>query len=176
MLTQDLVGAIRGGLIQSDRLVKLDTPLGNNVLLPQRVIGHSRIGRDCQFTVDAISTSRSIELKQLIAQPVTLWIQQSDQSYLPHHGYAHFASRLGSDGDLIHYQIGFASWLNFLRFRSDARIWQDKSADLILTDVFNMHPQAQGAFRFDLRRPPASLCSRARIAFSTKTIGISACG
>jgi len=57
MLTQDLVGAIRGGLIQSDRLVKLDTPLGNNVLLPQRVIGHSRIGRDCQFTVVSNSSS-----------------------------------------------------------------------------------------------------------------------
>jgi len=151
MLAQDLVGAIRGGLIQSNRLVKLDTPLGNNVLLPQRVIGHSRIGRDCQFIVDAISTSSDIELKQLIAQPVTLWIQQSDQSYLPHHGYGHSATRLGSDGGLVHFQIGFASWLNFLRFRSDARIWQDKSADLILTDVFNQHPQAQGAFRFDLR-------------------------
>src|SRR5476651_855936 len=131
MAALDNLMALGSGLVQGDRLVKLDTPLGNNVLLPQRVVGHSRIGRDGLFTVDALSTSDSIELKTLIAQPVTLWILQSDQSYLPHHGYVHTAARLGSDGSLSHYQIGFASWLNFLRFRSDARIWQDKTADLI---------------------------------------------
>ncbi len=43
--------------------------------------------------------------------------------------------------------------MHFLRFRKDARIWQDKAADEILTDVCNMHPQAQGAFRFALSKP-----------------------
>ncbi len=140
--------------------MKLDTALGNNVLVPQRVVGHSRIGRHFEFTVDVVSTSATIELKTLIAQPVTLWVQQTDRSYLPHHGYVHTVRRLGSDTGLTSYQIGFASWMHFLRFRKDARIWQDKPADEILTDVFNMHPQAQGAFRFALSRPlpPRSFC------------------
>jgi type VI secretion system secreted protein VgrG len=153
MGAQDLIGAITDGLVQSDRLLKLDTSLGNNVLVPQRVVGHSRIGRHYEFTVDVVSTSDTIELKTLIAQPVTLWIQQTDQSYLPHHGYVHTARRLGSDSGLASYQIGYSSWMNFLRFRKDARIWQDKPADEIITDVFNMHPQAQGAFRFALSKP-----------------------
>ncbi|SDH56129.1 type VI secretion system secreted protein VgrG, partial [Paraburkholderia phenazinium] len=46
MDTQNIIGAIRGGLSQQGRLLKLDTPAGNNVLLPQRAIGRSRIGRD----------------------------------------------------------------------------------------------------------------------------------
>ncbi|MET3168214.1 UNVERIFIED_ORG: type VI secretion system VgrG family protein, partial [Burkholderia sp. 1988] len=160
MGAQDMIGAITGGLIQSDRLLKLDTALGNNVLVPQRVVGHSRIGRHFEFTVDVVSTSATIELKTLIAQPVTLWVQQTDRFYLPHHGYVHTVRRLGSDTGLTSYQIGFASWMHFLRFRKDARIWQDKPADEILTDVFNMHPQAQGAFRFALSRPlpPRSFC------------------
>jgi len=160
MGAQDMIGAITGGLIQSDRLLKLDTALGNNVLVPQRVVGHSRIGRHFEFTVDVVSTSDTVELKTLIAQPVTLWVQQTDRSYLPRHGYVHTARRLGSDTGLTSYQIGFASWMHFLRFRKDARIWQDKPADEILTDVFNMHPQAQGAFRFALSRPlpPRSFC------------------
>ncbi|MFM0497834.1 type VI secretion system Vgr family protein [Paraburkholderia caledonica] len=153
MGAQDLIGAITGGLAQSDRLLKLDSPLGENVLLPQRLVGNSRIGRHFEFTLDVVSTSDGIELKKLIAQPVTLWMQQSDQSYAPHHGYVHTARRLGSDSALTSYQIGFASWMHFLRFRKDARIWQDKSVEEILTDVFNMHPQAQGAFRFALRNP-----------------------
>ncbi|MGF6763213.1 type VI secretion system secreted protein VgrG [Paraburkholderia sp. GAS33] len=154
MGAQDLIGVITGGLAQSDRLLKLDTSLGNNVLVPQRVVGHSRIGRLYEFTVDVVSTSDTIELKRLIAQPVTLWIQQTDRSYLPHHGYVHTARRLGSDSGLTSFQIAFACWMHFLRFRKDARIWQDKPADEILTDVFNMHPQAQGAFRFALSKPP----------------------
>ncbi|PQV44568.1 type VI secretion system Vgr family protein [Paraburkholderia sp. BL21I4N1] len=160
MGAQDLITAIKGGLLQSDRLLKLDTPLGANVLLPQRLVGHSRLGRDYEFTLDTVSTNDNIELKKLIAQPVTLWIQQADQSYAPHHGYVHTARRLGSDSALTSYQIGFVSWMHFLRFRKDARIWQDKPADEIITDVFNMHPQAQGAFRFALRNtlPQRSFC------------------
>ncbi len=160
MGAQDPIAAITGGLIQTNRLLRLDTPIGNNVLLPQRVIGRSRMGRDYGFTLDVVSLDDRIELKRLIAQPVTLWLQQTDQSYLPHHGYVHTARRLGADGGLTSYQLEFASWLHFLKFRKDARIWQDKTADAILTDVFNAHPQAQGAFRFAIQNalPSRSFC------------------
>ncbi|MGF6575062.1 type VI secretion system secreted protein VgrG [Paraburkholderia sp. GAS333] len=156
MGAQDLISPITGGMSQTGRLLKLDSPLGTNVLLAQRVVGHSRLGRHYEFTLDAVSTRSDIELKTLIAQPVTLWVQQTDRSYLPHHGYVNTARQLGSDSGLTSYQIGYASWMHFLRFRKDARIWQDKPADEILTDVFNMHPQAQGAFRFALSKPLSS--------------------
>jgi type VI secretion system secreted protein VgrG len=160
MGAQNIIAAISSGLAQSDRLLKLDTPLGSDALLPQRVIGHSRIGRHFEFAVDAISTSSNIELKKLIAQPVTLWIQQADKSYTPHNGYVHTARRLGSDNALTSYQIGVASWMHFLKFRRDQHIWQDKSADEIISDVLNAHPQAQGQFRFALSKalPTRSYC------------------
>ena len=153
MGAQDQTGLTTGGLVQQDRLVKLDTTLGANVLLPQRVVGRSRIGRGFEFTVDVVSTNSRIELKTLVAQPVTLWILQADSSYRPHHGYIHTAKRLGSNGGLTSYQITFASWMHFLKFRRDQRIWQDKSVDEILADVFNTHPQAQGLFQFALSAP-----------------------
>ncbi|ASL42637.1 hypothetical protein bAD24_I04050 [Burkholderia sp. AD24] len=153
MDTQNIIGTISGGLSQQDRLLKLDTPAGPNVLLPQRAIGQSRIGRDFTWTVDVVSTSGDVALKTLIAQPVTLWIQQSDRSYRPHHGYVHTARRLGAGGGLTSYQLGYASWMHFLRFRRDQKYWQDKAADEIIADVFNQHPQAQGMFRFVLSQP-----------------------
>lgn len=160
MGTQDLLRAITSNLSQSDRLIKLDTNLAPNTLVPQRVVGRSRLGRHFEFTVDLVSLSGNIELKTLIAQPVTLWIQQSDKSYQPHNGYVHTARRLGSNGGLTTYQLGFASWMHFLKFRRDQRIWQDRTADDIITDVFNAHPQAQGFFQFALSRalPSRSYC------------------
>ncbi|WP_321817024.1 MULTISPECIES: type VI secretion system Vgr family protein [unclassified Paraburkholderia] len=149
----DIYTAITSGLAQHDRLLKLDTLPGSSVLLPVRAWGRSRVGRQFEFTLDVVSTSSDIELKRLIAQPVTLWLQQSDKSYRPHNGYVHTARRLGSDGGVTSYQLGFASWMHFLKFRSDARIWQEKSADDILSDVFNAHPQAMGMFKFALSKP-----------------------
>ena len=162
MNAQDIVRAIQGGLIQQDRLLKLDTPLGENVLLPQRTVGFSRIGRHFEFTLDVLSTNSNIKLKQLIGQPVTLWFLQADKSYLPHHGYVYSVRRLGSEGGLTSYQIRFASWMNFLKFRRDQRIWQDKPVDEILTDVFNAHNQAKGQFKFSLSKPlePRSYCTQ----------------
>ena len=153
MDTQNIIGVTGGGLSQQDRLLKLDTPAGNNVLLPQRAIGRSRIGRDFTWTIDVVSTSGDVQLKTLIAQPLTLWVQQTDHSYHPHHAYVHTARRLGADGGLTSYQLTCASWMHFLHFRRDQKYWQDKPADQIISDVFNQHPQAQGMFRFALSKP-----------------------
>lgn len=147
---------------QHNRLIKLTTVLGDDVLLPQRVLANERLGRSYEYTIDLVCVRDDIELKTLIAKPVTLWLQQADRSYLPVHGYAYTVKRLGCDGQLTYCQMSIAPWLHFLRFRRDARIWQDKTADDILADVFSRHPQAQGHFRFDLSRPatPRSYCTQ----------------
>ncbi|MFC0254203.1 type VI secretion system Vgr family protein [Massilia consociata] len=149
-------------LSQRDRLLKLDTPLGDDILLPQRVLAHDRLGRSYEYTVDLVSVRDDIELKKLIAKPVTLWLRQPDRSYLPVSGYVHTIKRLGSDGQLTFCQMSFAPWLYFLKFRKDARIWQDKAADDILAEVFSAHPQAAGNFRFELIQPavPRSYCTQ----------------
>ncbi|WP_347467757.1 type VI secretion system Vgr family protein [Burkholderia stagnalis] len=150
----DLVRAIRGGLIQQDRLLKTDIPsLPLNTLVPRRAVTSAELGRDFTVTLDMVSAAGAVELKTLIAAPMTLWIQQADKSYLPINGYIHTARRLGADGSLTTYQLTFASWLHFLKFRSDMRYWQDKAADEIIADVFNQHPQARGQFQFALSKP-----------------------
>ncbi|WUR14616.1 type VI secretion system Vgr family protein [[Empedobacter] haloabium] len=138
---------------QHDRLLKLDTPLGDDVLLPLRVAGQERFSSAYEFIVDCLSVEGDIELKRLIAQPVTLWLRRDDRSYFPVHGYVHRMTRLGSDGQSTFCQLSLSPWLHFLKFRKDARIWQDKTADDILCDVFNSYPQAQGNYRFDIRDP-----------------------
>jgi type VI secretion system secreted protein VgrG len=157
----EVVQAIRGGLIQQERLLKTSIPaLPENALVPRRAVTYCELGRDFNVTLDMVSTASDIELKTLIAKPMTLWIQQANKSYRPLNGYIHTARRLGADGSLSSYQLTFASWMHFLKFRSDMRYWQDKSVDAIITDVFNVHPQARGQFEFALLKPlpPRSYC------------------
>ncbi|MEX3984290.1 type VI secretion system Vgr family protein [Paraburkholderia sp. EG287A] len=160
MGAQDIISIMQSGLFQTERLVKLDSPAGVNVLLPQIVLGTSRLGRNYEYAVDVVSLNSALELKTLIAQPVTLWLQRADKSYRPQHGYVHTARRLGADGELTSYQLVYSSWLHFLKFRKDARIFQDKSVETILESVFQGHPQAAGAFRFDIQNasPVRSFC------------------
>jgi type VI secretion system secreted protein VgrG len=160
-MNSELAQIIRDGLIQQDRLIKTDIPsFPNDALVPRRAVTYSQLGRDFSVTLDMVSTAGDLQLKTLIAQPMTLWIQQVDKSYLPINGYIHTVRRLGSDGSLSTYQLTFASWMHFLKFRHDMRYWQDRSADAVITDVFNMHPQAHGQFQLALRKalPQRSYC------------------
>ena len=139
---------------QYHRLIRLDTPLGDNCLLPLYAKGVSQLGRDYEFIVDAVSIKRQeIALESLIAQPATLWLRQTGGAYLPHHGYIKSFIRLGSDGPVTVYQLRFSSWMCFLPLRRDMRDWQEQTGEQILADVFDEHPQAQGAYRFDLHEP-----------------------
>ncbi|WP_249777029.1 type VI secretion system Vgr family protein, partial [Herbaspirillum sp. C9C3] len=140
-------------MTQHRRLLQLDSPLGTDILLPQRLIATERLSHGYEVSIDVLATEVGIALEQLIAQPVTLWIRQHQGHTLPLHGYVHSARRLGSDGDIDFCQLAFSSWLHFLRFRKDARIWQDKTTEDILADVFDCHPQARGQYRFELERP-----------------------
>ncbi|MDN7750092.1 type VI secretion system Vgr family protein [Burkholderia gladioli] len=150
----DLIQSLQGGLIQQDRLLKTDIPsLPDNALVPRRAVSYSELGRDFRVTLDMVSTASDIELKTLIAQPMTLWILQADKSYLPINGYIHTARRLGAEGSQASYQLTFASWMHFLKYRRDMRYWQDRSVDAIIADVFNAHPQASGQFQFALSKP-----------------------
>ncbi|MFM0594429.1 type VI secretion system Vgr family protein [Paraburkholderia dilworthii] len=161
MVSEVLNKALRAGYTQLGRLIKLDTPLGDDWLVPMYVKGSGRLGGNFEFTVDAVSTyGEKIKLSALVLKPVTLWIQQTDGSYMPIHGYVQHARRLGSDGPLTSYQIQFSSWLSLLKLSSDCRDWQEIDGRQILSDVFAKTPQAQGQYRFDLRSPIRSYSQR----------------
>ncbi|WP_321867356.1 type VI secretion system Vgr family protein [Paraburkholderia tropica] len=165
-MSDGLLDTLSSVYVQTNRLIRLDTPLGADWLVPLHVRGTSRLGRDYEFVVDAVSTHGSqIKLKALIGQPVTLWIQQTDGSYQPHHGYVHQFSRLGANGALDFYQFRFSSWMYFLRLRRDMRDWQEQSLTQILTDVFNEHEQARGAYRFTTYRPLPSYSNRVQYEY-----------
>ncbi|WP_420196350.1 contractile injection system protein, VgrG/Pvc8 family [Burkholderia thailandensis] len=95
--------AMHRGLLQRERLLKLDTPLGANTLIPLRALGCAQLGRDYTWTIDAATTRDDLNPDALIAQPVTLWMQPPrgvldlNADYRPIHGYVHTVRRRRPD-------------------------------------------------------------------------------
>lgn len=164
----DVFDAIHRGILQRERLLRLDTPLGADVLIALRAQGWAKIGRDYRWTVDAASMRDDIALLSLMHQPVTLWLQQTtspsaSSSYRPIHGFVHHISVLGGDGGLAVYQIEFSSALYFLGHTRNDYYWLEKDARQIVLDVFDRYPQLQGNIRMNITTEPRirSYCRQA---------------
>lgn len=70
-------------IAQHHRLLRLDSPLGKDILLRQRVGPRDRLSQSYGHTGDLLATHTGIALEQLISWPVTLWVRQTTGDYLP---------------------------------------------------------------------------------------------
>ncbi|BBG31052.1 type VI secretion system Vgr family protein [Zymobacter palmae] len=153
-------------LSDAGRLLTLSTPLGSHALLVQRVVAHEQLSAPFTFTVDCLSQQHDLDLRQLLAQPVTLSLLQADGTYRDLHAIVSDAALLGSDGGVSDYQLVLKPWLTLLEHVCDSRIFQDLTVVEIVTQVLEGHSFSEGGFRFDLRHqdryPKRSYCVQYR--------------
>ena len=149
-------------LDQRGRMLQVSTALPTLALVPERLVLREALSRGFELVIDCLSTSAYFELKALIGEQITVRLLQADGSYKPLHGYVFEAAQLGADGGVARYRVLMRDWTGFLALRRDSFMFQDKSAQQMLEDVFRDHPQAN--FRFELSQPLAtrSLCSQYR--------------
>lgn len=175
---QSLVQAVLAALgpNQHERLLRLHTPLGPNVLLAERMLGTEVVGPRApgvmpsagfRFEVLALSTNAHLTLDHLIGQPVRLDLltQQSRSVLRPFHGHVTAFSLVGSDAGLARYKLTIEPWLSFLGHRQDAWVFQDKTVMQIVDEVFadyQSHGKLAPAWRWELADaavyPRRSLC------------------
>lgn len=139
-------------LTQHGRLIQLTTPLGPDRLLALRAHGVERIGRTPRYTVDVVVPHEHYNPEKLIGQAVSLAILLDDGTFAQRHGFVESLRYLGSDGGLHDWQLVFAPWFHLLEYRSDCRIWQEKTLPDILDNVFSHYPEARGAYQLCLFR------------------------
>jgi type VI secretion system secreted protein VgrG len=170
-LYQQLLAALSGAPTQNERLVRLRTPLGAEVLLAERVNLQEHIGPGPQTQagfeaeVFALASDAHIELKTLLGQPALIELELADGSTRPWHGHITQAALVGSDGGLARYRITIEPWLAFLAHRQDSWVFQDQTVIEVIDEIFADY-QAQGklapAWRFELADaavyPKRSLC------------------
>ncbi|AAW76720.1 hypothetical protein XOO3466 [Xanthomonas oryzae pv. oryzae KACC 10331] len=124
---------------QQERLLRLHTPLGPDVLVAETLNGRESVdGGGFRFDVGALSANAGLPLDALLGQPVLLELltAESHTALRPFHGHVTAFERLGSNGGLARYRLRVEPWLALLAQRVDSYVFQDMSVVEIAESVF----------------------------------------
>lgn len=131
------MGSAAQGFTQDNRLIAIDTPLGDDVLLLQGFTGHEGISRLFRFNLDLLSDNNSISFDDIVGQNVTISVTLSDQTLRYFNGFVSRFAQSGSDARFTHYQMEVVPWLWFLTRNANCRIFQNMSYPDIVQQVFS---------------------------------------
>lgn len=150
-------------LAQTARLISITTPLPDAVLVAERFHGKEALSTCYAFDIDCLSSNAHLELKQFIGEELTLRLLLADgRSHRQWHGLVTRAAQLGADGGLARYRLTLSPWLSLLAHRRTSRIFQDKTVEEIVSEVFAHYPLARFSFELNAPLSPRSLCCQYR--------------
>ncbi|MFY1030734.1 type VI secretion system tip protein TssI/VgrG [Pseudomonas asiatica] len=157
-----ITDALESILTQHQRLFTFDSPLPpEQELQLLSFSGREGISELFSFQVQLISQDARIELKKLIGKKVTVGIALADGStrYISAHvsDFVH----AGADGGIANYTAELVPWIWILSRRRDSRIFQDKTTEQIVKDVFAYYlTLADYEFRLSQPLKPISYCTQ----------------
>jgi type VI secretion system secreted protein VgrG len=122
--------------LPEERLLELTTPLGEGKLLLQSFAGSEAVSRLFEFHLDLLSEDSSISFEDIVGQRVTIAVRLADDNQRFINGFVSRFAQSGRDKRYTHYQAEVVPWLWFLTRSADCRIFQNKKAPDIITDVF----------------------------------------
>jgi len=121
---------------QENRLIALETPLGDDVLLLQGFTGSEAISRMFQFHLDLLSENRSIAFSDIVGKRVTVKVSLASGDERFFNGFVSRFAQSGSDARFTYYQMEVVPWLWFLTRNADCRIFQNMTIPDIIQKVF----------------------------------------
>jgi type VI secretion system secreted protein VgrG len=104
---------------QGNQFISVTTPLGDDVLLLQKLTGQEGISQLFKFQLELASEKAPIKLESIIGQPVTVSITLSDGSKRYLNGFVSQFAQTGQDAQTIYYHAEMVPWLWFLSQTSD---------------------------------------------------------
>ncbi|MGY8526890.1 type VI secretion system Vgr family protein [Paracidovorax citrulli] len=147
---------------QGTRIIALDTPLADANLFVERFSAREAVSEPYVIELDCLSPSAYLDTAELARQEITLRLMLADGRYRAWHGFVVDCASLGGHGGLARYRLTVAPWLERLRARLDCFVYQDKSTQEILEEVFADYPVAN--FKFAISQPlrRRSVCAQYR--------------
>lgn len=124
---------------QAARPVAVTTPLGEDVLLFQRMTATEELGRMFRFDLDLLSRDPNIKFEKILGQNITIRLELSGNRKRYFNGYVSRFSQVGTSGIYHAYRATVQPWLWFLTRTADCRIFQSKTVPDIIKEVFREH-------------------------------------
>lgn len=157
-----ITDALEKMLSQHRRLITFDSPLpAEQELQLLSFTGHEAISELFHFNVELMSQDARIELKKLIGKKVTMGIELVDGSTKYISAHVSDFIHTGADGGVANYSAELVPWLWILSRRRDSRIFQDKTTEQIVKEVFAYYlTLADHEFRLSKPLKPISYCTQ----------------
>ena len=124
-------------LLQENRVLGVDTPLGDDVLLLTAFHGTENISRLFRYELDLISDDDSIAANDIVGQNVTFSVKLTDDSPRFFNGFVSELVAGDTEDGRRNYRATVVPWLWFLSQTADCRIFQKKTAVEIIEEIFN---------------------------------------
>ncbi|GLO02508.1 type VI secretion system Vgr family protein [Pseudomonas putida] len=150
---------------QNRRLFKLNTFAQNSEedLLLEHFSGSEGLSRLYQLDLALLSQRIDVKLKSLIGRLATVEIELADGNFRYINGYINRFSTQGSDGGYVRYSALLGPWLWMLTCRFDSRIFQDKTVQDVVSEVFaGFGSLAKYEFRLNKSLKPYSYITQYR--------------
>ena len=133
-------------ITQANRLLALDTPAGDDVLLIASFAGSEAISRPFRYTVKMVAdvlNNKPAQVKQheLVGKAFTIGIKLSepgtdfDTKLRFINGLCERFSKDGQDDNFAYYSAVIVPWFSFLNYSTNCRIFEDKAVPDIIQKV-----------------------------------------
>ncbi|MEW5979686.1 MAG: type VI secretion system tip protein TssI/VgrG [Acidobacteriota bacterium] len=130
---------------QDNRFIRIETPLGKDVLLLRGFRGHEGVSQLFEFDLYLHSENRAIAFNSIMGKKATIKIKLSDGSERCLNGLIGSFSQGGSTtlnvgnttATFASYSAKLVPWLWMLKHTSDCRIFQNQTALDIIQQVFD---------------------------------------
>jgi type VI secretion system secreted protein VgrG len=122
---------------QANRPMRVDTALGEDVLLLEGFAGDEAVSSPFGYTVDLLSENAELAAADVLRTPMTVTIKTLDgngQRYI--NGVVRSFAQLDQSEGLTYYRAEIVPWLWFLSLSTDCRIFQNLTVPDIVTQVF----------------------------------------
>jgi type VI secretion system secreted protein VgrG len=133
---------------QENRLIAIDSPLGQDVLLLTSVQGEDVVSACFTYTIEFITKASDADVRGLVGQPVTIWLDNDQTQRVPINGYIRrvMDKRITLKG-FKGYRAEVVPRLWFLECTSDCRIFQNMTLPKIVETILQDYGVTSYQFR-----------------------------
>ncbi|MCG8426950.1 MAG: type VI secretion system tip protein VgrG, partial [Chromatiales bacterium] len=150
---------------QQSRLLAIDSPLGDDVLLLTRLEGEEHVSTLFSFDIELYSKRKHIGPEEIVGQNVTLKLMEVDDDTFMQNSYRHINGYVRSfrgEGQELQglrcYRAEIVPWFWFLTQTSDSKIFQNKTVKEIATQIFSENGFTDYQFKVAGQHPSREYC------------------